>query len=205
MLGGECVVLNRITDNSLTLKIAEKQLLGDMIADLEDAFPQLFLLLYIGRIPTGLSLAEFGFWLLNHAAVNDLDFTRPNENGLLLVMDPDRNQASLTTGYFIEKFLPESLQLACLMKSSRLWEEGETAAGLARFIQELHIRLTRSARKSGRPAQPASVIPAPSEYLAQLGLTRMRENHTGSHHAHGPLKDPDALGSEDQHWWLDPE
>ena len=59
----------------------------------EARFPQLFVSIYLGAFEELQSLRQFGFWMLNRAAYVDVDLERPNENGILIVVDVNAKNA----------------------------------------------------------------------------------------------------------------
>ena len=65
----------------------------------EARFPQLFVSIYLGAFEELESLRQFGFWMLNRAAYVDVDLERPNENGILIVVDVNAKNAGITFGY----------------------------------------------------------------------------------------------------------
>jgi hypothetical protein len=102
-LGNQWVRLERITDAAHCLRLEDARSTEVVLDDFERVFPQAFFAAYLGVLPSGLTVAELGFWLLNQGAFNTHSVNRRNDFGIVLVVDPSAQTASLTLGYAIEK------------------------------------------------------------------------------------------------------
>ena len=108
--GSDAVLLDRVTDAAGVLSEPELDRLNEALVEYERQFPQLFATVYCGALPQQSSLRQFGFWLLNRAAVCDVDATRPNEHGTALVLDIHGRAAFLLHGYLVRGFYRYSLK-----------------------------------------------------------------------------------------------
>ena len=71
-------------------------------------FPQLFVAVFTGALGEVSQLRQFGLWLLNRAAFEDLPPDKPNEAGILLTIDPDSKAAGIVFGYLLDPYLDEA-------------------------------------------------------------------------------------------------
>src|SRR4051812_19439722 len=101
-LGSNLVSLESLTDAAHCLRVREKELLKHELDGFHQSFPQVFLAVYLGLLPTSPTPGEMAFWLLNHAAFQPPDPARLNERAALLVIDPVGRHAGLATGYGLE-------------------------------------------------------------------------------------------------------
>ena len=69
------------------LKKKERVAARRMLRNFQRKFPQLFFGIYFGSFKEIPSLRQFGFWLLNRGAFEDIKVSRPNEAGILLSVD----------------------------------------------------------------------------------------------------------------------
>src|SRR6185369_12527460 len=83
IFGSDAVLLERVTDAAGVLSDGDVAKVDAALKAFESCFPQLFAVVYCGALPQQTGLRQFGFWLLNRAAVCELDVTRPNEHGAL--------------------------------------------------------------------------------------------------------------------------
>jgi uncharacterized membrane protein YgcG len=174
MLGSNLVSLESLTDAAHCLRVREKELLKHELDGFQQAFPQVFLAVYLGVLPTTPSASEIAFWLLNHAAFRPADPSRLNERAALLVIDPVARSAGLTVGYGLEPFLPQKNLLAILRRMrTPLWH-GEYAGAI-----ELGISLIGKALRSAGKRAPKQVeVPAPgpdSDFFQASGLHSLRD------------------------------
>lgn len=148
--GADTVVLARVTDAAHCLKVSEKEAITDVLVDFERRFPQLFFAVYLGALPTMNNLELFGFWLLNRATLEAVDFSRPNENGLVLVVDVNAKKAGLAVGYYVENFLePAELERALKHIGPDL-AASQYSRALARLSADLGTVLVKKAREAAK-------------------------------------------------------
>lgn|GEM_PF-2763088 len=89
------VVVERVNDISGVLGESGRSLLGAEVARLEACFPQVFVVVHLSALGSVPALRQFGFWLLNRAALAGGSIMRPNENGVLVLIDPTGPLAGL--------------------------------------------------------------------------------------------------------------
>jgi hypothetical protein len=107
VFGTNQVSLNRVHDAAHCLRKQERDELGYTLDQLEVKFPQMLFCAYLGTLPAKVSPSELGFWLLNHGQVKGAEFARPNENGILVLMDLNRRQVGISMGYFAEALISD--------------------------------------------------------------------------------------------------
>lgn len=172
-LGHGAVSVERLTDADGIFTQAERLSISAVQAEFERRFPQLFLMVYAGTLPAPASPRQFGFWLLNHAAIPDMDALRPNECGLVLVVDPEAGAAALTAGYFLESYLgPDGLD-GVLKAGRKAFAQGRYVTAVREVARSLTRKLIQRAREAARDpasfAPPAPVDAGPFPALRQLG------------------------------------
>ncbi len=160
--GQDAVRLDRVANPAGSLSEADIRTLEQALDAFQETFPQLFLAIYNVALPVMSSVRQFGFWLLNRAAIKDLDITRPNENGALLVLDETTGQAGLVVGYLLECYFSEP-ELAELLEPARKdWAAGSLAAGALEVIAAFTKALKKKAKLAQRdPTQFAPLDDTP--------------------------------------------
>jgi hypothetical protein len=137
-LGAHTVALERINDTAHCLRLKDQRRLDALIDDFERRLPQCFCSLYFGVLPSGINVAEAGFWLLNHGLRYVGNEMRPSSFGIVIVIDPAAHCAGVSLGYGLEQLLPQHRVAAALHKNSQhLWhgEYGDAVAGLLHDIE----------------------------------------------------------------------
>jgi hypothetical protein len=174
--GGDEVLLDRVTDTAGVLSHGDMERVNLTLNRFEERFPQLFVAVYCGALPPQTSLRQFGFWLLNRAAICDLEATRPNENGALLILDTHGLSAAFVPGYFLECYADERDMARVLEAGRRDFHRGLWAGGICATVAELTSRLKRRAGEALKaperfaPPRPAATPVAPQ-------FVRIREGH----------------------------
>ena len=131
--------------------------LAKVLDQLEIKFPQMMFCAYLGQLPENLSIAELGFWLLNHGEVAGGEASRPNENGVLLVMDLASRQIGLSLGYFAEALISEQDAYRALCHARPDLLEGDYGAALAKVFGQLGRVLLKQGRRWLREQKKAAV------------------------------------------------
>jgi hypothetical protein len=166
--GGDAVSLDRVTSKCGQMSEAEVASIELALNEFERHFPQLFLAVYNVALPVMASVRQFGFWLLNRAAINSVDITRPNENGALLVIDQTSGQAGLVVGYLLECYFPEPELAEILEAGRRDWGAGRMAAGvlaiIASFSKELKKKSKLAQKSPAKFRPPTSSTPTKPEF-----------------------------------------
>jgi uncharacterized membrane protein YgcG len=187
VFGGDEVLLDRVTDAADALSQTELENVNAALNKFEQRFPQLFVAIYCGALPQQTSLRQFGFWLLNRAAICDLDATRPNENGALLIIDTHGRSAALVPGYFLECYLDERDAARVLEAGRRDFQRGIWAGGVCRVLEKLTSRLRRRAAEAAKSPERFAP-PQPPAIPTQPHFVRIREGHT-----HAGVAEPEEL------------
>lgn len=170
-LGADWVKLARITDNAQLLSLKHTRHLETVLDDFERRFPQCFMAAYVGALPDNLTLPDLGFWLINHGAFHTHQISRRNDFGIVLIMDPVRQQASFTLGYGLESILKETFLTQILKKLQPLLRKGSFASAIETAITLIDKELQSAARREPRQLdRPPSVISDASD----LGLNTLR-------------------------------
>lgn len=113
-------------------------------------FPQIFVAIYTGSLGEVSNIRQFGFWLLNRAAFEDVPVEKPNEAGILITIDPESKAAGMVFGYLLDPFLEESDTFDCLTRAHSYWLEGRYADGMLRALSHLDIVLRKRSRQARR-------------------------------------------------------
>lgn len=178
LFGFEDVHFHPVTDLADCLRQDEREALLETISELDTRFPQLWFGVCFLALPERTSLREFGFWLLNHAAVVDGDPLRPNENGVLLSVDLTSRAAGFTLGYFAERFLNDGDLFRSLNAGARRLAEGKLETGVRRTLDRFAKILARRSRIARRrPEKFARLQPVEPE---ELKLQPIRQSEPAS-------------------------
>jgi hypothetical protein len=174
--GGEHVVLRCLADTAGVLKRGDRELVEQAMEGFAENFPQLFVAVYTGSLGEIGNLRQFGFWLLNRAAFEDLPAEKPNEGGILLTLDPESKSAGFVFGYLLDAFLDEADTFACLSRAHSYWLEGRYAAGMVKAIQHLEWILERKCRQARRDPDSFRCKVVPKAMMAD-SVRRIRAGH----------------------------
>jgi len=201
LYGTEAVVAARLMDVEGVLPAEARASMEGTLDAFEMRFPQLFLLMYLGPLPAPVSPRQFAFWLLNHAAVPELDAMRPNERGLLLLVDPQGGTAVLTGGYFLENFITQEELDAVLRPAVRDLGRREYPAALAMVSDGLGSLLKKRAKEAARHPQrffAPPPEPPPGEFppLMRTGEVMPATGAPEGPEAASELPSPNASESE---------
>lgn len=183
LYGSEAVVAERLMDVEGSLVPEQRQAILDSLDDFGRMFPQLFFLVYLGALPPPASPRQFAFWLLNHAAVTDLDGLQPNERGLLLVVDPRGGTAVLAAGYFLESLMGQEELDLVLKSAAKDFSRADYPAALRTITTALGGLLKRVAREALRnprrwPVELPAAGPAGFPPLVRTGEVSLPESIT---------------------------
>ncbi len=144
------VKLRSLTDAAGLFRRDERDRLEDEIDRFGEAFPQMFVAVYTGSLGDVAHLRQFGFWLLNRGVFEDVAVEKPNEAGVLIVIDPDSKAAGMTFGYLLDPFFEEQDTFECLSRAHSHWLEGRYAEGILRCIRHLGTVLRKRSRQVRR-------------------------------------------------------
>lgn len=162
--GAEEVRLRCLTDSAGILRYGDRERVEAAMERISKRFPQIFVAIYTGALGEVANLRQFGFWLLNRSAFEDLPIEKPNEAGILLTIDPESKAAGIVFGYLLEPFLNEADTFDCLTRAHAYWLEGRYAEGIIRALRHLEGVLAKRSRQAQRnpeyfrrQVQPASI------------------------------------------------
>jgi uncharacterized membrane protein YgcG len=174
--GHEEVALRRLGDIAGLIRAKDRPKVSAALDRFSKRFPQLFFAVYTGSGQGGGNLRQFGFWLLNRAAFEDVPVERPNEAGILLVIDADSKSAAVTWGYMLDPFLSEEDTFLCLSRAHAYWLEGNFADGIVRMIDQLGKILRKRAAQARRDPERFERKVAPPARTGEIAR-RIREGH----------------------------
>lgn len=173
--GGE-VTLRRLADGAGLMRRGERKKVEAAMDRFCRRFPQLFFAVYTGSPGGRADLRQFGFWLLNRAAFEDVPLDRPNEAGILLTIDPDAKAAGFTWGYLLDPYLSEDDTFFCLSRAHAYWLEGRYADGVIRVLRQLTKVLEKRSRQAGRDPEKFERRVSPPQRTGEI-VRRIREGH----------------------------
>ena len=150
MFGDGEVKLRSLTDTAGLFRRRERDRIEDALEAFGTAFPQMFLAVYTGSLGETGNLRQFGFWLLNRGVFEDVDVTKPNEGGILIVIDPDSKAAGISFGYLLDPFFEERDTFECLTRAHSHWLEGRYCDGLLKAVNHVGILLRKRSRQARR-------------------------------------------------------
>lgn len=167
--GHEEVRIQSLTDCAGILRRDDRHRVEQAMERLARRFPQVFVAVYTGALGEVANIRQFGFWLLNRAAFEDVPMEKPNEAGILITIDPESKAAGIVFGYLLDPFLDESDTFDCLSRGHAYWLEGRYSEGLQRVILHLDSILARRSRQAARdpesfqrkvlpPVQPGDLV-----------------------------------------------
>lgn len=139
-------------------------------------FPQLFVAVYTGSLGEVANIRQFGFWLLNRSAFEDVPVEKPNEAGILLTIDPESKAAGIVFGYLLDPFLEESDTFDCLSRAHAYWLEERYADGILKALLHLDGILAKRSRQARRDPDHFERKVLPPLHSADL-LRRIRAGH----------------------------
>ncbi len=159
------VRVRKFADVAGVLRMKEREPMRRVLERFEARFPQLFVAVYLGAFEDLNNLRQFGFWMLNRAAYEDVDLDRPNENGILIVVDVNGKSAAITYGYALMPYLDEDSTFAALSAGHPLFLQSNYLAALTAVVRKLEKTLIKGWRRVRRD---------PESVLARSGQTPTR-------------------------------
>jgi uncharacterized membrane protein YgcG len=148
--GAEDVRIRRLTDTAGLFRRDERQRVEAAMEKINRRFPQLFVAIYTGSLGEVANIRQFGFWLLNRAAFEDVPVEKPNEAGILITIDPESKAAGIVFGYLLDPFLEEADTFECLSRAHAHWLEGRYTDGILRALAHLDTILEKRSRQAQR-------------------------------------------------------
>jgi hypothetical protein len=150
MFGDVDVKLRSLTDTAGIFRRNDRDRLEDEMERIGIVFPQVFVAVYTGSVGEIANLRQFGFWLLNRGLFEDVPVEKPNEAGILIVIDPDSKAAGMTFGYLLDPFLAEQDTFDCLSRAHAYWLEGRYMDGVLKCLSQLRKLLRKRSRQARR-------------------------------------------------------
>lgn len=150
VFGGEEVRIKSLTDCAGILPRRDRRRVENAMERISRRFPQVFVAIYTGSLGERANMRQFGFWLLNRAAFEDVPVEKPNEAGILITIDPESKAAGIVFGYLLDPFLDESNTFDCLSRGHAYWLEERYADGIQRVLAHLDGVLAKRSRQARR-------------------------------------------------------
>jgi uncharacterized membrane protein YgcG len=176
LFGADGLVVRRLTDAAGLLRRPDRERVAQVLDRFARCFPQLFFAVYTGAFTELTSLRQFGFWLLNRAAFEDIGVEQPNEAAVVLVIDAESKSASLSFGYLLDPFLDEGDTFRCLSKAHPHFLEGDYRRGIVALAATLHKVLRRRSRQARRDPERFERRVRPPQEVGDL-VRRIRSGH----------------------------
>jgi len=170
------VRIGRLTDGAGILRRGEREQVAAALDRVTQRFPQVFVAIYTGALGEVSNIRQFGFWLLNRSAFEDVPVNLPNEAGILITIDPESKAAGMVFGYLLDPFLEEADTFACLSRAHAYWLEGHYADGIVRLLGHLESVLLKRSQQAKKDPEyfERKVVPPPR--LGEM-VRRIREGH----------------------------
>ena len=153
IFGSEDVNLNKFTDAAGVFRMKDREPMRQVLKKFEARFPQLFVSIYLAAFEDLESLRQYGFWMLNRAKYVDTE--RPNETGILILVDVNAKGASISYGYALMPYLDEDSTFAALAVGHPMFLQGDYPGALKAIIQKLELILIKGWRKASRDPEAA--------------------------------------------------
>jgi uncharacterized membrane protein YgcG len=165
VFGSGDVRVRKFADVAGVFRMKEREPMRRVLERFEARFPQLFVAVYLGAFEDLNNLRQFGFWMLNRAAYEDVDLDRPNSNGILIVVDVNAKSASITYGYALNPYLDENSTFAALSAGHPMFLQADYLSALTAVVRKLERILIKGWRRARRD---------PESVLAESGQTPTR-------------------------------
>ncbi len=133
----------------------------------ESKFPQLFVSVYLGAFEDLQNIRQLGFWMLNRADYVDLDEDRPNENGILILVDVNSKSVSISYGYALLPYLDEDTTFAALSAGHPSFIQGDFLEALTTVVHKLEGFLLKGWKKVTK--DPASLLAESGQNPKRVG------------------------------------
>lgn len=188
LFGDGEVRLRSFTDGAGLMRREERRKVEEVMEVFGRRFPQLFLAVHTCSLGGVAGLRQFGFWLLNRGAFEDVPVDRPNEAGILLAIDAESKTAGMTFGYLLDPFLDEDDTFLCLSRAHAYWLEGRYGEGIVRAIEQLELLLKKRSRQVRRnPEKFERKVARPPQIDALL--QKISHGRCSVEALHGPRED----------------
>ncbi len=144
------VRMRKLSDAAGVLRLRERKKASKWLDEFEARFPQLFFSVYYGALDEMSNIRQFGMWLLNHGAFEDVDLSRPNDGGVLFVVDINSRTASISYGYLLDAFLTEDDTFKVLSAAHPYLLQGNHVKALNVVVNKLSAVLRKRASHARR-------------------------------------------------------
>lgn len=168
--------LRSLTDSAGILRRGDRERVETAMEKISRRFPQVFVAVYTGALGEVSNIRQFGFWLLNRSAFEDVPVEKPNEAGILLTIDPESKAAGIVFGYLLDPFLEESDTFECLSRAHAYWLEERYADGIIKALAHLEGILCRRSRQARRDPEHFQRKVIPAAMMGDL-VKRIRAGH----------------------------
>lgn len=126
-----------ISDSTGLITPAETNKLRKRINWLQRRYPQLVLQIVVRSLPPEHPFGLYAFWLFNAGAFSGEARRGKHNYGILLLIDPTRQESALMPGYGLELLLREETLGHLLDLAGPVWEAGLWAEGIHRVLDGL--------------------------------------------------------------------
>lgn len=174
--GEEDVRLRCLTDSAGILRRGDRERVEAAMERISRRMPQVFIAIYTGALGEVANIRQFGFWLLNRSAFEDVPVDKPNEAGILITIDPESKAAGMVFGYLLDPFLEESDTFECLSRAHAYWLEGRYADGIIKSLSHLEIILCKRSRQARKDPEHFQRKVLPPAMMGDL-VRRIRSGH----------------------------
>jgi hypothetical protein len=174
--GASDVRIRCLTDCAGILRRGDRQRVEAAMEEISRRFPQIFVAIYTGSLGEVSNIRQFGFWLLNRSAFEDVPVEKPNEAGILLTLDPESKAAGMVFGYLLDPYLEESDTFDCLTRAHAYWLEERYADGILRVLRHLDGILGKRSRQARRDPEHFERKVVPPAQMGDL-VRRIRSGH----------------------------
>jgi hypothetical protein len=174
--GSDDVRVRTLTDAAGLFRKGEREHVQEAMGRISRRFPQLYAAVYTGALGEMAALRQFGFWLINRAAFEDLPPNKPNAAGILLTIDPDSKSAGMVFGYLLDPFLDETDTFECLSRGHSYWLEQRYVEGITRVLQHLERVLKKRVAQARRDPEYFERKVMPAAMLGDM-VCSIREGH----------------------------
>jgi len=172
------VRMRRLSDAAGVLRMKERHKAEKWFDQFEKNFPQLFFSVYYGALDEMSNIRQFGMWLLNHAAFEDVDLSRPNDGGILLVVDVNSKVASVSFGYLLDVYLTEDDTFKILSKAHPHLLHGNYLVALRVITRALVAVLKKRSRQANKNTEQYELLAGGNQHGMGEILQRIRSGHT---------------------------
>jgi hypothetical protein len=175
----EEVSLRCLTDSAGILTRGDRERVEAAMEQVSRRFPQIFMAVYTGALGEVANIRQFGFWLLNRSAFEDLPPDKPNEAGILLTIDPESKAAGMVFGYLLDPFLEEADTFECLSRAHAYWLEERYAEGIIKALEHLEGILCKRSCQARRDPEYFQRKVLPPSMRGDV-VRRIRAGHRSS-------------------------